>query len=218
MATTLDSDREARIEASADLREYLRQAEAAGELERVVGADPNLEIGALYELSLRDLHPPVLLFESIKGCDPDFRVLCNMRTAKFMVGDITLEAVQAFRTKPKGKKSEPIPPQEVNTGPVMECVLTGDAVDVLKFPAPKWHEGDGGGYIGTECVNIVQDPDSDWVNLGTYRVMVQDKTTLSVFIEPGKHADMIRKKYWDKGRPCPMAISVGQAPILGVAA
>jgi 4-hydroxy-3-polyprenylbenzoate decarboxylase len=218
MATTMDADRDTKIEASADLREYLRQAEAAGELERVSGADPNLEIGALYELSLREVYPPVLLFENIKGCDPNFRVLCNMRTAKFMVGDITLEAVQAFRKKPKGRKSDPIPPQEVNTGPVMECVLTGDQVDVLKFPAPKWHEGDGGGYIGTECVNIVKDPDSDWVNLGTYRVMVQDKTTLSVFIEPGKHADTIRKKYWDKGEPCPMAISVGQAPILGVAA
>jgi 4-hydroxy-3-polyprenylbenzoate decarboxylase len=100
----------------------------------------------------------------------------------------------------------------------MECVLTGDQVDITKFPAPKWHESDGGNYIGTECVNIVKDPDSDWVNLGTYRVMVQDKTTLGVFIEPGKHADVIRRKYWDQGKPCPMAISVGQAPALGVAA
>jgi 4-hydroxy-3-polyprenylbenzoate decarboxylase len=215
MATAVDTERDARTEASADLREYLRQAEAAGELERVSGADADLEIGALYELSLRDPHPTVLLFENIKGYDPSFRVLCNMRTAKFMVGDINLEAVKAFRKKPKGKKADPIPPVEVNTGPVMECVLTGDAVDVMKFPAPRWHEGDGGGYIGTECVNITRDPDSDWVNLGTYRVMVNDKTTLSVFIEPGKHADVIRKKYWAQGKPCPMAISVGQPPILG---
>ena len=53
---------------------------------------------------------------------------------------------------------------------------------VLKFPAPKWHADDGGRYIGTECLVIVKDPDSDWVNLGTYRVMVHDKTTLVVFI------------------------------------
>jgi 4-hydroxy-3-polyprenylbenzoate decarboxylase len=160
----------------------------------------------------------VLLFEEIRGCDPAFRVLSNLRTAKFLVGNLDLEAVQAFRKRPKGPKGDPIPPQEVNTGPVMDCVETGDAVDLSKFPAPRWHEGDGGNYIGTECVNIVKDPDSDWVNLGTYRVMVQDKTTLGVFIEPGKHADVIRRKYWAQGKPCPMAISVGQAPILGVAA
>ena len=32
-------------------------------------------------------------------------------------------------------------------------------VDVLAFPAPKWHEGDGGPYIGTECMVITKDPD-----------------------------------------------------------
>ena len=212
------SERDAKIEASADLREYIRQAEAAGELEFVRGADPHLEIGALYELSLEKLYPPVLMFEDIKGCDPAFRILANMRTAKFLVGELNLDAVQAFRNRPKRPQGAPIPPQEVNTGPVMDCVLTGDQVDVTKFPAPKWHEHDGGKYIGTECINITKDPDSDWVNLGTYRVMVHDKTTLGVFIEPGKDADVIRRKYWDKGEPCPMAISVGQAPILGVVA
>ena len=142
MAAESEAKKNDKIEASADLREYLRQAEAAGELERVSGADPNLEIGALYELSLREFYPPVLLFENIKGCDPNFRVLANMRTAKFMVGDFNLEAVEAFRKRPKGPKGEPIPPVEVNTGPVMECVQTGDQVDITKFPAPKWHEQD----------------------------------------------------------------------------
>ena len=53
MAAESEAKKNDKIEASADLREYLRQAEAAGELERVSGADPNLEIGALYELSLQ---------------------------------------------------------------------------------------------------------------------------------------------------------------------
>ncbi|UCF95462.1 MAG: UbiD family decarboxylase, partial [Desulfobacterales bacterium] len=94
----------------------------------------------------------------------------------------------------------------------------GDAVNVLKFPAPKWHLQDGGNYIGTECMIITKDPDSDWVNFGTYRVMVQDEKTFSVFIEPGKHGDIIRRKYWERGQACPVAVSVGQAPILGVVA
>jgi 4-hydroxy-3-polyprenylbenzoate decarboxylase len=97
----------------------------------------------------------------------------------------------------------------------MDNVTSDEDVDIFRFPAPVWHAEDGGPYIGTECLVITKDPDSDWVNLGTYRVQVQDKTTLSVSIEPGKDGDAIRRKYWSRGEPCPMVITVGQAPVLG---
>jgi 4-hydroxy-3-polyprenylbenzoate decarboxylase len=101
---------------------------------------------------------------------------------------------------------------------VLQNVVEGEAVDLARFPAPQWHAEDGGAYLGTECLVIVRDPDSDWVNLGTYRVMAQDSRTLTVFIEPGKQGDVIRRKYWSRGQNCPMAISVGQAPVLGIVA
>lgn len=51
-----ESNAEARrAEALGDLRKCLIFAEEMGELEMVNGADPHLEIGALYELSLE--HP-----------------------------------------------------------------------------------------------------------------------------------------------------------------
>jgi 4-hydroxy-3-polyprenylbenzoate decarboxylase len=106
----------------------------------------------------------------------------------------------------------------VSSGPVFENIVEGDGINALAFPAPKWHEDDGGRYIGTECIVITRDPDSDWVNFGTYRVQVHDSKTLCVFIEHGKHGDVIRRKYWERGQPCPMAISVGQKPVLGAAA
>ena len=204
-------------EAWADLREFVRQAEAAGELVKVEGADPNLEIGAIYELSHEHFYPPVLLFESIKDVDPAFRLLCNVRTAHFLVGDISLEALKAFRGRANEGK-EPIPPRVVNTGPLVENVFRGEDVDVNKFPPVVWHAGDGGRYIGTECCVITKDPDSDRVNIGTYRVMIHDEKTLGVFIEPGKQGDVIRRKYWDRGEACPMAVAVGQAPVLGAVA
>jgi UbiD family decarboxylase len=197
-----------------DLREFIKHAQESGDLVVVKGADPHLEMGVIYELSQKKKYPPVLLFEDMVGCDPRFRVLSNVRNQRFMVGDLDLEALKAFRRRPKGKK-EPIPPRELNTGPVFDNVDEGDAVDILKFPNPHWHQGDGGAYIGTECLVITKDPDSDWVNVGTYRVKVHDKKTLTVFIEPGKQGDVIRRKYWARGQACPMAISVGQAPVLG---
>jgi 4-hydroxy-3-polyprenylbenzoate decarboxylase len=203
--------------ALADLRVCIDLAAEMGALEIIEGADPHLEMGAIYELSLRKRVPPLLLFRKIKGYPDDYRVAVNVRACQVFHEADGLELVQSYR-KHRRQKSEPIPPRLVDRGPVLENVMAGDGVDVLKFPAPKWHDGDGGRYIGTECMVITKDPDSDWVNAGTYRVMVQDSKTLSIFIEPGKHGDTIRKKYWARGKPCPIVISVGQAPTLGAAA
>ena len=203
------------LEALGDLRKTLEFAEEMGNVEFIDGADPDLEIGALYELSLEEEAPPVLIFRNIKGYPPGYRVAVNVRSSKvFDTGATGLERVQVYR-KHRRKKTDPIPPRVVDTGPVLENVMEGGAIDVLAFPAPKWHEDDGGRYIGTECLVITRDPDSDWVNIGTYRVQVHDKNTLVVFIEHGKHGDVIRRKYWERGQHCPMVISVGQSPVLG---
>jgi 4-hydroxy-3-polyprenylbenzoate decarboxylase len=203
------------LEALGDLRKTLAFAEEMGNVEFIDGADPDLEIGALYEISLEEPAPPVLVFRNIKGYPPNYRIAMNLRTSKvFDTGAQGLEIVQAYR-KHRRKQVDPIPPAVVTDGPVLENVLEGDTINVLAFPAPKWHEDDGGRYIGTECIVITRDPDSDWVNLGTYRVQVHDKNTLVVFIEGGKHGDVIRRKYWERGEPCPMVVSVGQSPVLG---
>jgi UbiD family decarboxylase len=214
----LESNAEARRQAAiGDLRKCLEFAEEIGELEIIEGADPHLEIGTLQELSLQLPAPPILLFRKIKGFPDDYRVAVNVRLSKVLIEGHGLELVRSYR-KQRRKNPEPIPPEFVQSGPVLAHVLRGDDVDVQKFPAPKWHAGDGGGYIGTECMVITKDPDSDWINAGTYRVSVRDSKTLSIFIEPGKHGDTIRKKYWERGKHCPMAVSVGQAPALGAIA
>ncbi|MDH3241371.1 MAG: UbiD family decarboxylase [Alphaproteobacteria bacterium] len=207
-----------RMEALGDLRRCLELSAEIDNLEVVQGADTNQEIGALYELSLEREEPPVIVFDNIKGYPEGFRVAVNVRSSQvFSTGKKGLEQVETYR-KHRRQHHEPIDPVTVESGPVLENVMEGDAVDTLAFPTPKWHQGDGGDYIGTECMVITKDPDTGWVNAGTYRVMVHDKTTLTPFIEPGKHGDVIRRKYWARGEACPMVVSVGQAPVLGAAA
>jgi len=58
------------------------------------------------------------------------------------------------------------------------------------------------------------DPDTDWVNLGTYRVMMRVKNTVGLWMSPGKHVRLIREQYFKDGKPCPVAISVGHDPLL----
>jgi 3-polyprenyl-4-hydroxybenzoate decarboxylase len=106
----LESNEEARRQAAlGDLRKCLEFAEEMGELEVIEGADPYLEMGALYTMSLRRSIPPILLFRKIKGFADDFRVVVNVRSSKVLNKGYGLELVQAYR-KHRRKKSEPIPP------------------------------------------------------------------------------------------------------------
>ncbi len=212
MNAAVDSD--TRNAALADLRTFISLARERGELEIIRGADPYLEIGALYELSLRDRYPRTLLFDEILGYPAGYRVVVNVRFSRIFVGELSLDALRAYRKRGKWE-GQPIAPAIVPSGPIFSNVVTGKGINVRAFPAPHWHKEDGGNYIGTECLVITKDPDSDWVNVGTYRVQVQDERTLSVFIEDGKHGDLIRKKFWSRGEACPMVVVVGQAPVLG---
>ena len=60
----------------------------------------------------------------------------------------------------------------------------------------------------------MRDPDTGWINAGTYRVQVHDANTLGIMISPGKHGRMIREKYWARGKACPVAVSFGHDPLL----
>src|SRR5262249_57586241 len=78
------------------------------------------------------------------------------------------------------KNPEVIPPVTVESGPLMENVATGTDVDILKIPTPKWHEHDGGRYIGTGCMVIMRHPDTGWINYGAYRIQVHDSNVASI--------------------------------------
>ena len=69
--------------------------------------------------------------------------------------------------------------------------MRGDDIDLFKIPAPKWHEHDGGYYIGTGCMVVMRHPDTGWINYGAYRVQVHDKNVASVMCSKGKHGNMI---------------------------
>ncbi|MFC1870606.1 UbiD family decarboxylase domain-containing protein, partial [Chloroflexota bacterium] len=86
--------------------------------------------------------------------------------------------------------------------------------DLFKFPTPKWNELDGGRYIGTGTIGITRDPEEGWLNFGSYRTQIQDKSTVTLSMGASHHGNMIRKKYWDKGLSCPVAICCGQDPAL----
>lgn len=206
-----------------DLRDWLRLVDEFGELTRIHGADWNLEIGALTEITKKESgreEVPALLFDNITGYPPEYRVITSILFSTKRVAltaGIELESSKLKFTRKlfeKVRSAPCIPPRTVGSGPVLENVHEGKDLNVLEFPAPKFHEGDGGRYLGTASVTITKDPHDGWFNLGTYRVMVHDEQTLGFYTSPGKHANFHRNKYWAQGRPCPVAISFGHDPLL----
>jgi len=208
-----------------DLREFISKVEEAGEVKRVDCADWDLEIGMITEIESQCPRPSLLLFDNIKDYPAGFRVAANLfntpyRTALLFSlpsGLAGMDLVRAMKQR-LDKGIIPIPPVEVDSAPVKENVFTGDDVDIMKFPTPKWHKLDGGRYIGTSSVTIVRDPDMGWVNLAPYRTQVHDRNTAAIFMATGSHGDIIRKKYWAMGKSCPVAITCGQEPVLFAAA
>jgi len=203
---------------SQDLRTWMTQMEAAGELIRVKGADREREIGGIIDIAMRKMGRPAVLFEDIPNYKPGFRVLANLFTSVKRIA-LTLglpaetsevDLVRFWRDYMRNAPT--IAPTEVNTGALLDNCFEGDEINLLEIPTPRWHEGDGGYFIGTGCMVIMKDPDSGWVNYGAYRVQAQDKKTASVMISKGKHGDILMRKYHDAGKPCPIAVVVGVHP------
>jgi 4-hydroxy-3-polyprenylbenzoate decarboxylase len=207
-----------------DLREFIEAARAQGDVKEIHGAHWDLEIGALTEIFAYRENGPLLLFDQIPGHHESYRVASNLinhpRRSALAVGIPTdlSRTEMILRWKEILKNIKPIPPRVVPRGPLFENTRLGDAIDMTTFPAPRWHELDGGRYIGTGCCVIAADPDDGWVNVGIYRVQVHDQKTLGLYISPGHHARIIREKYWARGKACPVAVTFGQDPLLWLVA
>jgi UbiD family decarboxylase len=209
----------------ADLREYLQVVEEAGQLKRLPGANWDLEIGAVTELAASSPNSPALLFDSIKDYPAGFRILTNVLASSSSLRErliygcpLDISDREALKWwKDEIKHVEPIPPVVVNSGPVTQNVFLGDDVNLFDLPWVRWHEHDGDRYMCATS-SVTRDPDTGYVNVGSYRYMLIDRNTLVVHIGSGHHGDVIRKKYWAEGKPCPIAISLGQDPSIFVAA
>lgn len=204
-----------------DLREWIREADALGEIRLRQGLDWEREIGMVTELICHDDKPPCVIFENIPRSLPGSRVLVNFfggqrknMTLGFPVHLDKLQLSEAYRASSAAPEFRPIEARRVESGPIFENTMTGDDIDVTAFPAPIWHEGDEGNrYIGTGSYDVTRDPDEGWINCGTYRVMVHDKRSVGLYISPGKHGRVHRDKYLARGEPMPVAIVVGGDPL-----
>ena len=200
------------------LGDFIKAADAVGEVQYVEHADLELDVGGLTELTAEH-NGPMLVFDQFAGYPAGHRVCANANRTirRFALAmdlpiDIhPLDLLRRWRDKRAG--SVPVAAKVVKDGPILANVQQGDDVNIESFPAPRWHPGDGGRYIGTQDMVIVRDPEQGWVNMGCYRAMIQRRDRISLWINPQKHGRILAQKYWRDGKAAPVAVVFGCEPV-----
>lgn len=106
----------------------------------------------------------------------------------------------------------PVPPTVLSTGPCKENYLDESQIDLTALPAPMIHQADGGKYIQTYGMHIVQSPDGTWTNWSIARAMVHDDKHLVGLVIPPQHIWQIQQKWKELGKDVPWALAFGVPP------
>jgi UbiD family decarboxylase len=213
-----------RAEPVQDLREWLARVAAIGELVRIdKPVDRDEEMSAIGYLLAKNNPSPAVLFERPQGFDSSpigARLLWNILGPSIRRIALTLEEptdtpiVELIR-RTKDKLKRRLPPREVpaQEAAIYENSLTGDSIDLDQLPIP-WHWPlDGGRYAGTADAVITRDPDTGYLNIGTYRMMQQGKAEVGLYLSPGKDARLHIARAWQQNKPLEVAAAWGIDPL-----
>jgi 4-hydroxy-3-polyprenylbenzoate decarboxylase len=207
-----------------DLREWLSRVEAMGELVRVrEPVDRDEEMSAISYLLAKQQPSPAVLFERASGFEQSpigAKLLWNILGPSLKRIALTLEEpadtppMELIR-RAKDKLKQRLPPREIaqSEAPIYENSVSGEEVDLDRLPIPRHWPLDGGRYAGTGDVVVTRDPDSGYLNLGTYRMMVQGKRQVGLYLSPGKDARLHITRAWQQGKPVPVAAAWGIDPL-----
>jgi UbiD family decarboxylase len=207
-----------------DLREWLSRVEKMGELLRVSKpVDRDEEMSAIGYLVAKKHPSPAVLFERPSGFEKSpikAKLLWNILGPSIRRIALTLEeppnthTVELIR-RVKDKLKRRIPPREVvrADAPLFENSIVGKKVDLNQLPIPRHWALDGGRYAGTGDAVITRDPDSGYLNIGTYRMMLQGKSQVGLYLSPGKDARLHITRAWQQGKPIEVAAAWGIDPL-----
>lgn len=223
-----------------DLRDFIAQLEAMGELKRIqTEIDPALEMTEICDRILK-AKGPAILFEHPKG--HTMPVLGNLfGTPKRVALGMGQESVEALREvgkllaylkepdPPKGlkdawdklpvlKKVLNMAPKELSSAPCQEIVWEGNDVDLSRIPIQTCWPGDVAPLI-TWGLTVTRGPNKTRQNLGIYRQQVigSNKVIMRWLAHRGGALDFREFTLASPGKPYPLAVALGADPatILG---
>ncbi len=205
-----------------DNRSFVAELEKTGDAVRITDeVDWDLEASAITGLSC-ETSGPACLFENLKQYPGAGRILgaplATYRRLAVALGIPVDSPTAAIFDEYEKRVTRPIKPVVVKDAPCKEHKMLGDEVDLHGFPAPVVHDGDGGRYIGTWHCVITRDPETGWMNWGTYRLMIYNRNTIVGYLRPYSHFGMAMTKYESRNLPTPVAVAIGPDPLCALVA
>ncbi len=223
-----------------DLRDFIKQLEARGELKRITQQiDPYLEMTEIADRTLK-AGGPALLFENVKG--HSIPVLANLfGTPERVALGMGQESVTALRDvgkllaflkepePPKGfkdalnllptyKKVLSMSPKMVKKAPCQEVIVSGDEVDLTQLPIQHCWPGDAAPLI-TWGLTVTRGPHKERQNLGIYRqqLLGRNKLIMRWLSHRGGALDYQEWCQQHPGERFPVSVALGADPatILG---
>jgi len=227
-----------------DLRDFVAQLEARGELKRVRAAvDPRFEMTEICDRALKTQGPALLFEKPVGHAVP---VLGNLfgtvRRVALAMGVDAAEPNAALRElgsllarlkepePPRGWKDvwDKLPllkqvlamaPREIADPPCREIVWEGEAVDLGRLPIQTCWPGDAGPLI-TWGLTVTRGPNQRRQNLGIYRqqVIARDKVIMRWLAHRGGALDYRDHVLAHPREPFPVAVALGADPATMLAA
>lgn len=211
-----------------DLREFIADLEARGQLKRIkTEVDAELEITAITDRVVKQ-GGPALLFERVKGYDIPVltntfgtleRVCLALGTtdldtvgeemACLLQPDLPVTFIDKLKALPKLAQLSSFLPRVVRTGPCKEVIDRNPSL--ARFPILKCWPGDGGRFITLPLV-ITKDPETGRRNVGMYRMQVYDERTTGMHWHIHKDGAANFRASCTKGRRLEVAVALGADP------
>ncbi len=191
------------------LRTYLKEIQSKTLIIKKE-VDPKTQLGDLVSQSDRPL-----LFENIKGY-PGWKIcdlLVKTRETQAIALKTSSEQIIPELAKRLGKG--PGKTELVKTGPVKDKRFKDNDADLNQIPFCLHTPGDGGLYIGSGMC-VVRDPDTGIQNVSMHRIHIKGPRRAAVHIF-SPHSKRIIQKYYEKGKPAPMAVAIGHHPCFEIA-
>jgi UbiD family decarboxylase len=220
------------IEAQLDFRKFLDILRYDGDLvELDEEIDPYLEVGAIVR-KVSETNNLAPLFNNVRGAKQGlWRIFGNAaslrpnrseefgRLARCLGLDPTVTWKELTEKTIKSKIGARLQPVVVHAAPCKSNSISAEEINLHDLPVPQLHAGDGGKYMQTYGIHVLQTPDKRWTNWSIFRGMVHNRNHLCCLVGLGQHSSMMRDEWRKMGvNEVPWALALGVPPAASLVA
>jgi UbiD family decarboxylase len=188
------------------LRRFIDRLVQAGEVDI---HDQPVELGGI--AALLDGNPKAVLIR--KAGPEQAELVGNVSASRNRIAMALDVEPDQLRQQVIARLATPQPVVEIDraAAPVQEIVLTGDEVDLTRFPIHVQHGLDGGPYISASLDYSI-DEKTGWTNTGCRRLMLRNRNQTGIDLLAPSDLKAIYEASAAQGKPLPVSFAVGSHP------